>query len=100
LDEGPDRVARALARLYLILCVVFLAAMVIHLIPEHRRQMARLRLLRLCGLVTSQLARRTGVASMGRELATGEQAYGLPYRLSLWRLAFDRAYEQSRSVGP
>jgi hypothetical protein len=100
LGEGPDPVARLLARLYLILCVVFLAAMVIHLIPEHRRQMARLRLLRLCGLVTSRLARHTGVASMGRELATGERSYGLPYRLSLWRLAFERAYDQSRNAGP
>jgi hypothetical protein len=36
---------------------------------------------------------------MGRELATGEQLYDLPYRLSLWRLAFERAYQQTRSSG-
>ena len=98
--DGPDRLSRALGRLYLILCIAFLAATVIHLIPEHRRQMARLRLLRLCGQATSRLARRTAATSMAYELATGEQIYDLPYLLSLWRLALDRAYERARDVTP
>ena len=100
MDEAPDPLARLLARLYLILCIAFLAATVIHLIPEHRRQMARLRLLRLCGRATSRLARRTAATSMAYELATGEQIYDLPYLLALWRLALDRAYDRARGVAP
>ena len=100
MDEGPDRLSRALGRLYLILCIAFLAATVIHLVPEHRRQMAKLRLLRSCGLVMSRLARRTAETSMAYELATGEQFYDLPYLLAVWRLAVDRAYERARGVTP
>lgn len=92
-QEG-DRLGRILARVYLALCILALCAMLIHSIPDHRRQAARLRLLRLSARVTSGLARRTGVASMDRELATGEQLYGVPYRLALAALRIGDAYRR------
>lgn len=83
---------------YLALCLAYLAGAGWTMLPDHRKTEWRLRLLRSCTLVTSRLARRTGDASMGRELATGEQLYGLPYRLSLARLALEHAYERARGV--
>lgn len=94
--EPPPR--SLLARVYLLLCAAYLIWAMWHLIPEHRRQIMRLRLLRSSAQGMSRLARLTGAASMGRELATGEQLYGVPYRLSLARLAAERAYDRARGA--
>jgi hypothetical protein len=93
--DNSDRIGRLLGRLYLTLCIVFLAATLIHSLPDHQRQAAKLRLLRLCALATTRLARRTGAASMGRELATGEQLYHVPYRLSVLRDRLAAAYDRA-----
>ena len=97
-SETPDRLGQALARLYLIMCLLFLAASLIHLLPEHRRQMVKLRLLRSSAQVTSRLARRTAAASMARELATGEQLYGLPYWLATTRDRLAGEYDRQRGA--
>jgi hypothetical protein len=89
---SPGRLGRALGLLYLTMCIIALAVMLAHSIPEDRRTAARLRVLRLCALVTSRLARRAGVASMGRELATGEQSYHVPYGLARLADQLGRAY--------
>lgn len=68
------------------------------MVPEHRKTLMRMRLLLLSHRVTSELGRRTGVRSMGRELATGEQDYSAPYA---WAMRGERlltAYEQERDV--
>jgi hypothetical protein len=93
-ETDPDPAARTLARIYLALCILALAAMLIHSIPAHHRQRMALRLLRSSRLATSRLARRAGVASMGRELATGEQLYGLPYLLARWAERLAAAYNR------
>jgi len=93
-ETDPDPAARTLARIYLALCILALAVMLIHSIPAHHRQRMALRLLRSSRLVTSRLARRAGVASMGRELATGEQLYGLPYLLARWAERLAAAYNR------
>lgn len=93
-EETPGRIDRLLGRLYLILCLALLLITLIHLLPPDRRQTARLRLLRLCGRVTSRLALRTGAASMDRELATGHQDYAVPYWLSTARDAINDAYRR------
>lgn len=98
----PDSdLARRLRTAYLALALVYLAAVMwTVLVPPHRRTELRLRLYRSSGRVMSRLARRTGAASMGHELATGQQEYGLPYRLSLARDALARAYDRTRNVTP
>lgn len=85
--------------IYLALCVMYMGwAVWALMMPEHKRTELRLRTLRWSARGMSRLALRTGAASMGRELATGEQMYGLPYRLSLARDALSRAYDRARNV--
>ena len=83
---------RRLRLLYLTLCLGYLAWGLWLMVPEHRRVSLRLRLLRSSARVTNRIARHAGAASMGRELATGEQRYEVPLRLSLWRARLERAY--------
>lgn len=93
--------ARRLRIAYLALSLTYLAAVMwVMLVPAHKRTEWRLRLYLSSSQVMSRLARRTGAASMGHELATGRQEYGLPYRLSLARLALERAYDRARNVTP
>ena len=98
MDNDHDRIARLLARLYLALCILALAAMLIRSIPEHQRQTVRLWQLRLSARVMRGLGRRAGVASMGRELATGEQLYGLPYWLACQADRLAAAYDRERGA--
>lgn len=93
-SEPPDRLTLLLGRVYLLLCIAFLVLLVIHSVPEHQRQAVRLRLLRWSHLATSRIARRAGAGSMRRELATGEQLYAVPFRLSLLRDRIGEAYER------
>jgi hypothetical protein len=92
--EDGQAADRLLARLYLILCIGFLGATAIHLIPAHQRQAAKLRALRWCVLGTNRLARRAAAGSMALELATGEQEYDVPFLLSVLRDRLHRAYDQ------
>jgi hypothetical protein len=97
--QDRDQVARLLSRVYLILCIAYMAWAVWHLmVPDHKKTEWRLRLLRSSALVMSRLARRTGAASLHREAVTGQQAYDVPYRLSLARVALERAYDRARNV--
>jgi hypothetical protein len=66
--------------------------------PEHHQTMIRLRLLRSSARVMNRLARLAGVASLSHEARTGRQSYAVPYTLSLARVGFERAYEQTRDV--
>jgi hypothetical protein len=89
----------SLNAVYLVLCLMYMAWVMWHLLlPEHRRQAARLRLLRSCARAMSGLARRAGAASLSREAATGVADYSVPYHLSLARLRFERAYDRARQV--
>lgn len=93
-----SELARRLRIAYLVLCLAGAAWALWQTIPEHRRTEWRLKLLRSCALATSRLARRTGEASMGAELQTGAQLYGVPYGLSRARLALEHAYDRARGA--
>lgn len=99
-EEGaPGRVSQVVARMYLVLCLIYMIWVMWHLLlPEHRRQQIRLRLLRSSARVTNRLARRAGAASLRNEALTGVADYGLPYRLSLARVRLEAAYENARGV--
>jgi hypothetical protein len=94
MDDTASRAARWLGVLYLALCILAVAALLAHSIPEDRRRTARLWLLRLSARATSGLARRAGVASMGRELATGHADYATPYSLARVADQLGRAYKR------
>jgi hypothetical protein len=70
------------------------------MVPEHRRQLWKMGLLARMGRLTDWAARRTGEASMGAELATGQRNYSLPYGLSLLRDQLAVAYNRARGVAP
>jgi hypothetical protein len=69
-------------------------------IPEHRRQLWRMGLLSRLHRWTAVAARRTAVASMGAELASGQENYTVPYSLSLLRDRLTVAYGRARGVTP
>jgi len=94
-DSGRPSAAR---RAYGVLYLMTLLMMAWYLLPEHRRQQMKLRLLRSCGQATRALARRTGAASLRHEALTGVADYALPYRLSLARERFDAAYDRARAA--
>lgn len=98
METEPGRLNRTLARVYLALCILALAAMLTRSIPEHRRQMMRLWLLRWSHRATLRLARHTGAASMGRELSTGDQLYSLPYWLACQAERIAVAYDRERGA--
>jgi hypothetical protein len=62
------------------------------MVPEHRRQELKMRLLTIAQQMSQASARRIGEVSMGIELATGEQAYQVPLFLSRCSEAIGRAY--------
>jgi hypothetical protein len=68
------------------------------MIPEHRRQLLKMGLAKRAERVMEGAARRAGAASMGAELATGEQNYVLPYGLALARERLAALYERLRGV--
>ena len=70
------------------------------MVPQHRRQLARMRLLNGLKQWTGWAARRAGAASMRAELATQQQNYVLPYSLSLLRDRLAAAYDRTRGVAP
>ena len=70
------------------------------MVPQHRRQLARMRLLESLRRSTAWAARRAGAASMRAELATQQQNYALPYSLSLLRDRLAAAYDRTRGVSP
>lgn len=81
-DSRPRSFTDQLLATFLLL---FLAWMMWHLMLRPSWPSLRVRLLRLCIPVTSRLARRTAVLSMGRELRTGVEDYRVPYWLSVKR---------------
>ena len=95
---GPGQLNHRLRTVYLILCIGYLAWMAAMMLPEHRRQAIRLKLLWSCAQVTSRLARHTGRVSMRLELETGEQVYGMPLLLSLCRERAIHAYDRGRNT--
>ena len=70
------------------------------MIPQHRRQLWRMRLLAKCQRSTDWAARRAGAGSMRAELASGQENYTLPYGLSLAREQLTAAYDRARGVTP
>ena len=70
------------------------------MVPQHRRQLARMRLLNSLQRSMGWAARRAGAASMRAELATEQQNYALPYMLSLARDRLTCAYDRTRGVIP
>ena len=70
------------------------------MVPQHRRQLARMRLLLSLRQSMGWAARRAGAASMRAELATQQQNYVLPYSLSLARDWLAAAYDRTRGVTP
>jgi hypothetical protein len=88
----PGRAGRVLGVLYLALCILAVLALLIHSVPEDKRQTGRLMLLRLSARAMSGLARHAGAASMRRELVTGREDYATPYGLARVALRLDGAY--------
>lgn len=70
------------------------------MIPAHRRQLWRMKALQAGRRWTDWAARRTGAASMGAELASGQENYLLPYGLSLAREQLTVMYDRTRGVTP
>jgi hypothetical protein len=70
------------------------------MIPQHRRQLWRMRVLAVAHGWTDSAARRTGAASMGVELVTGQENYVLPYGLALAREQLTVMYDRTRGVTP
>jgi hypothetical protein len=99
-DSPPtDRLSRALARAYLVLCLTYMVwAVWTMVLPEHKRTAMKLGLLRWSALVMNRLARRTGAASIRQEALTGHSDYRLTYRLSLTRDQLMTAYDRSRGA--
>jgi hypothetical protein len=97
----PDdsTLANRLRLAYLVLALAYMGwAMWSLMVPAHRQAELRMKLLRSSAQAMSRLARRAGVASMHRELTTGAEQYGVPYRLALARIALDRAYDRARGA--
>jgi hypothetical protein len=99
-QNGEDTRPRdILASLYALLSLIYILwVMWAMMVPEHQKTAMRLRLLRSCARVTSRLARRTAALSVRHEVRTGQQAYGLPYALSLARDEFRDMYDRARDV--
>lgn len=95
-EELAQRVKLAEAALTLGLTLWCLWSM----IPQHRRQLARMSLLTRLHRLTGWAARRTGAGSMRAELASGQENYVLPYSLSLVRDRLAAAYDRARGVTP
>lgn len=70
------------------------------MIPEHRRQLMKMRLIAQAERVAQNAARRAGALSMGAELATGQQNYSMAYGLSLLREQLAIMYDQARGITP
>jgi hypothetical protein len=70
------------------------------MVPQHRRQLWTMSLLSRLNRWTDLAARRTGAASMGAELASGQENYAVPYGLSLLRDRLAAAYGRARGVTP
>jgi hypothetical protein len=70
------------------------------MIPQHRRQLWRMRVLAKCQQSTGSAARRAGAGSMRAELASGQENYALPYGLSLAREQLTAAYDRARGITP
>lgn len=101
MDSSPQQqedTPPLLASLYLLLSLGYLLWMLWLMVPDHRKTMLRMRLLRSSSRVMNRLARHAGAASISRELATGLEQYGVPYRLARWSLALDAAYDRARGV--
>jgi hypothetical protein len=70
------------------------------MIPQHRRQLWRMRVLAKCQQSTDWAARRAGAGSMRAELASGQENYTLPYGLSLLRDHLATLYDRTRGITP
>jgi hypothetical protein len=71
------------------------------MIPAHRRQLWRMRVLAVLHGWTGNAARRAGAGSMRAELTSGGmQNYVLPYGLSLARERLGMLYDRTRGVTP
>jgi hypothetical protein len=68
------------------------------MIPAHRRQLARMRLLLAARTAADRCARRAGAAAIRAELTTGCENYALPYSLSRLREFLMTAYDKTRSI--
>jgi hypothetical protein len=68
------------------------------MVPQHRRQLLRMRLLLLSRTAADRAARLAGAAAMRAELATGSRNYALPYTLSRTREWLKTAYDKTRSI--
>lgn len=102
MDNSPQHeeegIPQILASLYLLVSLAYLLWMLWLMVPDHHKTMCRMRLLRSSSRVMSRLARHAGAASISRELATGLEQYGVPYRLARWSLELDAAYDRARGV--
>ena len=70
------------------------------MIPQHRRQLWRMKALDSLRRWTGWAARRTGAASMRAELTSGQENYWLPFALSSLRDRLAAAYDHTRGVTP
>ncbi len=86
------------AVLRMLIAAMSLAWMGWTMTPEHQRRLAMMRLAAASRRVLAAAARSAGHDAMGVELASGREAYGLPWLLSRGRDAAGRAYDRMREA--
>jgi hypothetical protein len=88
-----ETVTKMLSLTYAAMSVLLLVWM---LIPEHKKRLAAMKVIRTLERNAWQTAFRAGHQAMGRELRGRATSYDLPYRLSLLGEKAGRAYEKLR----
>lgn len=94
--EERDPITRRLKLIEALMALALTLWCLWSMVPEHRRQLLKMSIAARAERVTGAAARRAGAASMGAELATGQQNYSLAYALSLARDDLAKVYERVR----
>lgn len=99
MDE--DQAARRLKLIEALMSLGLAAWMLWTMIPQHNRQILKMRLILAGQKTTARCARLAGALSMGAELASGREpdgAYAVPLGLSHARDWLGRCYDKARNV--
>lgn len=103
-SSSEDKAAEHLKLLEAMISLALSAWMVWQvMVPKHAKQLLAMRCLKTAQKITGRLAYLTGAASMGAELASGQEpdgAYLIPHGLSTVRDWLGRAYDRARGITP
>ena len=93
MDREPGRVQRIAA-------LIVSAGMIWYMLPDHHRELIRMRMVYVAQRAAARVARTEGQTGMGEELAgrpgVAERHYTAAYAFSRTRDAFGRALESMR----